>query len=129
MQIGAVINAVITVPKTSNWQTTAKVSTKMKLVAGQQVLKFYVHAKPSFNLDKIVISIFTTSINSASKETNNYILYPNPASEYLNISNNNLETSIGNIIDTKGAIVTSIKIKNGENTFVERFARLVFCSN
>jgi aryl-phospho-beta-D-glucosidase BglC (GH1 family) len=41
---------------TNSWETSAIVSTKFKLIKGEQIMKLIINSTPSFNIDKIVIT-------------------------------------------------------------------------
>jgi hypothetical protein len=78
-------SSTVTVPNTGDWQTWQKGNISLNLTAGIQTIKFNFVA--GGNLDKAIITLDnTTSLGNFSDNLNKCNIYPNPASNVLNVS-------------------------------------------
>jgi len=123
---GEILNSVfLDVPVTGGWQTWRTISTKIKLTAGNGILRVKI-IQPEFNINWFQF-LNATIISSLEDNSKTLISYPNPTDQYLTIEfpeKKQFTDSAVVIRSVNGTIIRTIKPVRVEDHFIIRIADL-----
>jgi hypothetical protein len=108
--------------KTGDWQTNAIESTTFALDTGIQILRINIVSTPSFNIDKMLFEVDSTSIIK-SAVMDNVSAHPNPASNFVQFSGLNISNNFTvSIFDLQGKMVLNKIMQSGQHLNIEKLA-------
>jgi aryl-phospho-beta-D-glucosidase BglC (GH1 family) len=108
VSIGNVFSDTLRAPRTNSWLTTQKVSTTMRLDAGEQIMRFSVIADPLYNIDYYSFDL-ATSITPAMEQTGEGLLvYYDGGRQEINVIRNDFHPCRINIYHSNGSLIRNI---------------------
>ncbi|NQU86053.1 MAG: cellulase family glycosylhydrolase [Mariniphaga sp.] len=117
LKIGEVESDTIETVSSESWVNPIKVSTRMKLNSGEQVMRLSILNTPLFNIDNMVFNVDTKSNLNLILENTITVLYPDRQNEFIvrysdrNIRNFNLYNISGILIQSKPVQIEQNQIK------------------
>lgn len=96
-------SSLITTPSTNSWTTLTTVTGKIKLDAGEQIMRFMIKGENPFNIDKIEFEE-ATSVEDQPAQIN---IYPNPASKAIIVALNGAYVNTIEIYNSKGQLMVT----------------------
>jgi hypothetical protein len=108
VSIGNVFSDTLRAPRTNSWLTTQKVSTTMRLDAGEQIMRFSVIADPLYNIDYYSFDL-ATSITPAMEQTGEGpLVYYDGGLQEINVIRNDFHPCRINIYHSNGSLIRII---------------------
>ncbi len=93
VSFGQYVSSTFTAPSTGSWTKRDSLINKVTLEAGEQVVRLKVLNAVGFNMDKLVVILYSDlpvipvdPVNATKTETSNFNIYPNPAQDLVTIT-------------------------------------------
>jgi hypothetical protein len=109
LKIGSVSSPLITAPKTTSSTAMQPVTVTINMTQGQQIIRLNIKAIPTFSIDRLEFSEYI-SVGDSKKV--NFSIYPNPASNQLEVELTGEIIQTAHIYNSMGQLVLSKNIDN-----------------
>lgn len=108
VSVGSVFSDTLRAPRTNSWMTTQKVSTTLRLEAGEQIMRFSVIADPLYNIDYYSFDLATSITSGMNQTGESPLAYYDGERQEINVIRHDFHPCRINIYNSNGSLIRNI---------------------
>lgn len=125
LKIGEVLSDTIDITSSGSWTNTTGISTRMKLNAGEQVMRLSIIDSPLFNIDNIEFSIDTYSEKPIQENDQLFKVY-SPQPNQIAVTNIKQNVTGFNLYNISGILIQSIPVKKENSVYFKNLKEGIY---